>query len=229
MTSGRPTRSRTAERPGDEHIEEFEVRPAEGLSPEILGLERPYRKVVRIERPDRTKALETCLVETDPTNTDIVVAAAHTPPAAGTYGDPQQVAVVVANAGPPDLADPPLGRADLELMTAVVHKSEVAGKPVKPVVILADDPEMAQLRAVRDIGAEELLIDPADGESPDARLDRLAGHWREISGGARAPLTIRLIAQDREERRDLDGGSRIPRAADGDGEMARALAGVTVD
>jgi amino acid transporter len=217
------------ERPGEEHLEEFEVHPVDGLSPEILGLKRPYRKVVWVERSDRTEALQTCLAESDPTKADVVVLAAHTPPEAGTYGDPRQVAIVVANAGLPDVTDPPLGRADLELMTVVVHKSEVAGKPVKPVVILADDPELALLRASRDVGAEELLVGPADTGSPDERLDRLAARRREIRGDARAPLTIRLIAQDREGRRDLDGGSRIPRAADDDGETARALAGVTVD
>jgi amino acid transporter len=219
----------TGERPGADHLEEFKAQLAERLSPGILGLERPYRKVVWVERPDRTEALETCLVETDPTTTDIVVVAAHTPPAAGTYGDPQQVAIVDVNAGPTDVPDPPLGRADVESMTAVVHKSEVAGKPVKPVVILANDPKLALLGAVRDVGVEELLVGAPDVGSLDERIDRLEARWREITGGSRAPLTIRLIANDREERRDLEGGSRVPRAADDHGETARALEGVTAD
>ena len=220
---------RGGEQPGDDHLEEFEVEAAAGLSPEVLGLKRPYRKVVSIERAEETRPLETCLVESDPTTTDIVVAAAHTPTAAGTYGDPEHSEAVVASAQTSDLPDPPLGREDRKLMTAVVHKCEVAGKPVRPVVILTEDPESALLRAVRDIGAEELLIGTSDAESPGERLDRLASRWREITDAPGARLTIRLIARDGEERRNLGGGSRIPHTGDDDGETARALAGVTVE
>jgi amino acid transporter len=218
------------ERPGDEHLEEFKVHPAEGLGPEILGLERPHRKVVWVERPDEIGMLQTCLVESDTTVTDIVVAAAHAPAAAGTYGDPGRTEALVAAARTPDLPDPPLGREDRKLMTVVLHKCEVAGKPARPVVILSEDPEAALLGGVREIGAEELLVGPPDSESPGQRLDRLAARWREITETPGARLTIRLIAGGREERRDLGGGSRIPRADDNDdGETARALAGVTAD
>jgi amino acid transporter len=219
-----------SERPGDEHLDEFKVQPAERLGPEILGLERPNRKVVWVEQPDETRALEACLVETDSTRTDIVVVAAHAPPAAGTYGDPERTEAVVAAAQTPDLPDPPLGRDDRKLMTAVLHKCEVAGKPARPVVILSEDPEVAVLRSVSDIGAEELLIGPADSESPDERLDRLATRWREMTDTPGARLTIRLITKGGEQRRDLGGGSRIPRADDSDdNETARALVGVMSD
>jgi hypothetical protein len=173
--------------------------------------------------------LETCLVETDTSDTDIVVATTHTPAAAGTYGDPGQTDVVVAAARDADAPDPPLGREDRKLMTAVVHKCEIAGKPARPVVILTEEPERALLVAVRDVGAEELLVGPSGAEAPDQQLDRLAERWREISGDTSARLTIRRIARDRDDRRDLGGGSRIPRASDHDGETARALEGVTVE
>src|SRR5262249_3478110 len=95
-----------SERPGDERLEEFKVHPAEGLGPEVLGLERPNRKVVWVERPDEIRALETCLVETDPAGTEVVVAAAHPPTAAGSYGEPEHTETVVAAARTPDLPDP---------------------------------------------------------------------------------------------------------------------------
>src|SRR5262249_8240125 len=59
------------------------------------------------------------------------------------------------------------------------------------------------------------------------QLDRLVARWREDAHGQSDRLTIRLI-KDRDERRDIGGGSRIPRAAD-DGETARALAGAGTD
>ncbi len=213
----------------DDHLEEFKVEEVRGLSPEVLGLKRPYRKVVSLERAEAIEVLETCLVETDTSSTDIVVATAHTPAAAGTYGDPQRTDVVVAAAADADEPDPLLGREDRKLMTVVVHKCEVAGKPARAVVILAEDPETALLRAVRDAGAEELLVGLDDGGSSCERLDRLASRWREIADAPGARLTIRVIARDREERRDLGGGSRIPRLRDDDGETARGLKGVTVD
>ena len=212
-----------------EHLEQFEVTVAEDVTPEALGLDRPYRKVVSVGRPGDLKMLETCLVETDPENTAIVVVAAHTPPAAGIYGDPQQTEAMIAGARPADAPEPPLGHEDRKLMTAVVNRSEVAGKPVKPVDILTGDPPAALLRAVRAVAAEELLLGPSGADPPDVQLDRLVARWREDADGQSDRLTIRLIAKDRDERRDIGGGSRIPRAADDEGETARALAGAGTD
>ena len=96
-------------------------------------------------------------------------------------------------------------------------------------MILTDDPPSALLQAVRAVGAKELLLGPSGCESPDAALDRLAASWREHANGQSRRLTIRLIGDGRDERRDIGGGSRIPRAADEDGEMARALAGTGID
>ena len=114
-------------------------------------------------------------------------------------------------------------------MTAVVNRAEVAGKPVKPVVILTEDPQSALLQAVRAVGAKELLVGPSGPEPPDAQLDRLVASWTEHADGQPPRLTIRLIAEGRDERRDIGGGSRIPRAADDDGETARMLAGSGTD
>lgn len=46
-------------------------------------MNRPYRNLVPVGTPDDLKALEVALVETDPTNTEVVVVTAHTPPEAG--------------------------------------------------------------------------------------------------------------------------------------------------
>ena len=70
-------------------------------------------------------------------------------------------------------------------MTAVVNRSELAGKPVKPDRHPDRRPETALLQAVRDIGAEELLLGPPRAESPDARLDRLVASWRSSPTASR--------------------------------------------
>ncbi len=77
----------------DDHLEEFQLEAAEGLSREALGLRRPTCKVVSVERADEMKALETCLLETDTSTTDVVVAAAHTPTADGDHDEPGRTEV----------------------------------------------------------------------------------------------------------------------------------------
>ena len=117
----------------------------------------------------------------------------------------------------------------IALLTAVVNRAEVAGKPVKPVVILTEDPQSALITAVLAVGAKELFLGPSGAEPPDAQLDRLAASWKEHANGQPPCLTIRLIAEGRDERRDIGGGSHIPCAADDDGETARMLAGSGTD
>jgi hypothetical protein len=82
---------------------------------------------------------------------------------------------------------------------------------------------------LRSSGAQELLLGSSGPEPPDAQLDKLIAGWREIADGYLPRLTIRLIAEGRDERRDISGGSGIPRAADEDGETARVLAGAGTD
>jgi hypothetical protein len=216
-------------RRGHEYLEQFEVQAAEELTPEALGLQRPDRKLVSVGSPGDLTMFETCLVETDPARTDIVVLAAHTAPAAGMYGDPERTDVLLAAARTEDAPEPPLGWEDRKLMTAIVNRSEVAGKPVKPAVILTGDPEAALIRSVRAVGAQELLLGASGSEPPVAQLDRLVARWQESSPGRAGRLTVRLITKDLDLRRDLDGGSRIPPAADDDDETARALAGSGAD
>jgi hypothetical protein len=214
---------------GHEKLDQFDVVLAEALTAQALGLHHPDRKVVSLGISGDLKALETCLVETDPGVAEVVVVVSHTPREAGAYGDPEQNAVVIAAGRASDLPDPPLGHEDRKLMTAVVNRAEVAGKPVKPVVILTEDPQTAMLRAVRAVGAKELLLGPSGPESPAAQLDRLVALWREDADGQPHRLTIRMIVQGQDLRRDIEGGSSIAKAADDDGETARVLAGSGTD
>ena len=199
-----------AGRDDHEHLELFKVTIAEDMTPKSLALDRPYRKVVSIDLSGDLDALETSLVETDPDSTDILVVLAHAPSAAGAYGDPTATVAMIAGGRISDIPEPPLGHADQELMTAVVNRAELAGKPVKPVVILTDDRETTILQAARAVGAEELLFGCHTTEPDDALLDRLVARWGKHGDGQVTRLTIRLIARGRDERRDLGGGSRIP-------------------
>jgi amino acid transporter len=214
---------RSAEGKGDaehEHLEQFKTKSTEGLTPEALDLTRPHRKLVSVRSADDLSMLEKCLVETEPDTTEIVVIAVHAP----IPGDPEGTDVVDAAPRMPA----PVSRLtdeDRRLMTAVVNRSELAGKPVKPVVMLADDSIVVLVLAARTLGATELFLAPTDTESPVTRLDQVASCWIDAGDVRPAPLTVRVIGKNSDTRRDIAGGSQIPPAPDDDdGETARSLA-----
>ena len=199
-----------------EHLEQFQAQATDSLSSESLELTSPRRVLVSIRSRDELTMLERCLVEVDPDTTDVVVLAARSP----RPGEPGTAHVAFAD---PKASAPgaDLDDEDRRLMTAVVRRSELAGKPVKPVVMEADDPVVAAVEVARTLGVAELIFGPVDGEGPPALLDRVAGLWGDRSGS----ITIRVIGKDVDERREIEGGGEVPpSAADDEGETARSLA-----
>ncbi len=211
------------------HLEQFQGESPERLTPGALRLQLPDRKLVVVSSPDDLKMLEACLVETDPDRTEIVVLAAHPPAAAGVYGDPEHTEIVIVSGRIPSEPDPLLGLEDRKVMTAVVNRAELVGKPLKPAIILTDDPQTAMLRAAHALGVQELILGLFGTEASRLQLDRLVDRYRQIAGGRLSPLTVRVIGTNLDERREIDGGTRIPRVVEDDGETARSLAGSGTD
>jgi amino acid transporter len=215
---------RSADGEGDaehEHLEQFKTESPEKLTPAALNLTRPHRKIVSVRVSDELAMLEKCLVETDPDTTEIVVVTAHAPPPGG----PTEETDVLDAAHPTPPPEPRLTDDDRRLMTAVVNRSELAGKPIKPMVVLTEEPIAALIQVVRALGATELILGPPDTEAPDAQLDQFAARWSDACGARSTPLTIRVIGKESDTRREIAGGSQIPPAPDDDGETARSLAG----
>jgi len=102
------------------------------------------------------------------------------------------------------------------------------GKPLKPAIILTDQPQTAVLRAAHALGVQELILGCSDPDTPQVQLDRFVARYRQIAGVRRSPLTVRVIRTNLDERREIDGEIGILRADD-DGEMARSLAGSVTD
>jgi amino acid transporter len=202
-----------------EHLEQFKTQSPEKLTPEALNLTRPHRKLVSVRVHDDLAMLEKCLVETDPDTTEIVVVAAHTPPPADPKGTD-----VVDEAGRTPPSEPRLTDDDRRLMTAVVNRSELAGKPIKPMVVLTDQPIAVLVDATRALGARELILGPSDAESSDTQLDQVASRWSDACGARLTPLTVRVIGKESDTRCEIAGGGKIPPEPD-DGETARSLAG----
>jgi hypothetical protein len=176
-----------------EHLEQFNQASAAEVTPEALGITRPYRKLVAIRSPYNLSMLEKCLAETDPETTDVVVmTAAVIPPASGDY-------------------TPAITDEDRALLTAVVNLAEHAGKPVKPLIVPTNEPVYALVRTAYTIGAQELVMGVSNKYDPNDQLDQAAFYWLNMSKGATPPLTVRVLGRDRDVRLDIAGGSQIPR------------------
>jgi len=177
------------------HLEQFNQQVAEQVTPEGLGLTKPHRKLVAIRSPRNLAMLKLCLEETDPETTEVVVLIADVVPLRSVAPTPGK-----------------LSRADSELLTAVVSLAETVGKPVRPLIVQTNDPYATVAKVARTIGAQEVFLGPSHHLRPNTEIDRVVRPWTSESADGPAPLTIRVVGEGREVRRDIAGGSRIPRS-----------------
>jgi amino acid transporter len=184
----------SAEGAHEEHLEQFNEQMSEQVTPEALALTKPHRKLVAVRSPHNLAMLKTCLDETDPETTEVVVLVAD---------------VVPLRAVAPT---PGVSKVDRELLTAVVSLAETEGKSVRPLIVQTNDPLGTVARIARTIGAQEVFLGPSYRLRTEAEIDRVARRWTGKSSGTPAPLTIRVVGQNLSARRDIAGGSRIPQA-----------------
>ncbi|MHB8974261.1 MAG: amino acid permease [Pirellulaceae bacterium] len=187
------------------HLEQFNRELTETVTPEVLGLSKPYRKLVAIRSPESMYMLEKALAETDPDTTDLVVMTAN------LVHTSEVEAAEVEN----------LTNYDQQLMTAVVTQAELAGKKVIPLIIPTNNPLYAVLRATSDLRAQEVVLGASNKYTAEDQLDQVALYWMSIHGGQPAPLTVRIISRNRDLYFDLAGGNRIPKVSE---RRARSVA-----
>jgi amino acid transporter len=185
-----------------EHLEQFNVSAASEVSAEALGLTKPVRAVVAVRSLGRLDVLERVLHDTA-----------------------EDTAVVVVHgklAAPPQPGEPAqLSGHDRRLLTAVVDRSEKAGKEVRPLVLPTNNPLFALLSAVRGVHARELvlpatsnllipdvLLGSSAGRSYRSQVRRVTRLWQEVCGGRPEPLTVRFLTPDREVRLELGPGGK---------------------
>jgi nucleotide-binding universal stress UspA family protein len=180
-----------------EHLEQFNRQTIEDVTPEGLGLDKPYRKLVAIRSPQNLFMLEKALAETDPATTSVVVMTAKLVP--------------TGEAAPERLE---LDTYDQQLMTAVVQKAEQAGKEVKPLIIPTNNPLHTVLKNARDLKVNELITGASNKYTADEQLEQIAFLWISLHDGDPAPLTVRILSRDRDMYLDLAGGSRIPKISE---------------
>ncbi len=180
-----------------QHLEQFNRRAAEELDPNVLGLRKPYRKLVAIRSSQNLFMLEKTLFETDPETTDVVVMTAKPV----TLGN-----MTVSNRD--------FDYYDRELMTAVVNRAETIGKEVKPVIMPTNNPLFAIVNTAKILGMQELIVGASNKYTADEQLEQIAFYWMNVEAGQMAPLTVRVLSRQRDVSLDLGGGSRIPKISE---------------
>ncbi len=188
-----------------EHQEQFNRASVEQISDDSLGLRKPYRKLVAIRSPHNLFMLEKALADTDPLTTDVIVMTAKVEPPGG-----------------PSRADEiDLDTYDRKLMTAVVERAERLGKKVLPLIVPTNNPLSAVLTTAKDIQAQEVMVGASNKFTAEEQLDQIALYWISLNEGQPKGLTVHLVSAGRDVTFDLEGGNRIPKAAQ---RQARSVA-----
>jgi amino acid transporter len=198
-----------------EHLEHFNRKTADELTPQGLGLTNPYHKLVAIRSPQNLFMLEKALAETDPDTTDVIVMTAKVLPAG-------QEGITPAT---------DLDSYDQHLMTAVVERAERAGKQVRPLIVTTNNPLHTVLRMARDLNAQELILGASNKYTADEQLEQIALYWFNLFPGEPPPLTVRILSRVRDVSLDIAGGNRIPKVTERKAKSVAELraAGVGVD
>ncbi|MCE5267111.1 MAG: amino acid permease [Planctomycetaceae bacterium] len=196
------------------HIEQFNQRSIEQITPQLLSLEKPYRKLVAIRSTQNLFMLERALAETDPETTDMAVMTAQ-----------------VAGRGDSSQSGPDLDEYNRRLMTAVVERAEKAGKHVLPLILRTNSPLFAIVQTARELQVQELVLGASNIHTADAQMEQIAFYWIDIHGGEPAPLTVRILSRSRDLYFDIAGGNRIPKIGERQARSVAELrsAGVGVD
>jgi hypothetical protein len=187
-----------------EHREQFNRQAIADVSREDLGLTKPYCKLVAIRSPQNLFMLEKALSDTDPLTTDVVVVTAK-----------------VAAPGTMDISSASLDVYDQQLMTAVVDRAERMGKTVKPLIVTTNNALHAVLRIANVLSAQEVVMGASNKFTVEEQFDQIAFYWIDFHGGVPTPLTARIISRSHDLTYDLEGGNRIPTAAE---RQARSVA-----
>ena len=124
--------SNGGQKSGEELLDQFNQEEVANVTPQSLGLTKPFRQLVSIRSTDHLGMLERVLEKTDPETTDVIVMYAKVLPLG--LGNPER---------------PDLNRYDKTLMTAVVARAEKIGKSVKPLLVPTNNALHALLKIAK--------------------------------------------------------------------------------
>ena len=89
-----------------------------------------------------------------------------------------------------------------------------------PLIVPTNNPLNAVLTTAKDIDAQEIMLGASNKFTAEEQLDQIALYWINLHEGQPHGLTVHIVSADRDVSFDLDGGNRIPKAAE---RMARSV------
>ena len=72
----------------------------------------------------------------------------------------------------------------------------------------------AVLNIAKDLPAKEVVVGASNKYTAEEQLDQIAFYWINLHRGEPQGLTVHVVSADRDLTFDLDGGNRIPKAAE---------------
>jgi amino acid transporter/nucleotide-binding universal stress UspA family protein len=187
-----------------QHLDQFNQQTSDEVAPAVMGIKKPYCKLVAIRSTQNLFMLEKTLAETDPDTTDVAVMTAQ-----------------LTTRGDTSTAGPDLDQYNRTLMTAVVNRAEKAGKQVHPLIIRTNNPLYAVVHTAKDLNVQELILGASNTYMADEQIEQIAFYWISMHGGEPSPLTVRILSRNRDLYFDLAGGNRIPKIGE---RKARSVA-----
>ena len=167
-------------------LERFNIFAQDKLTAESIGCEHSRRKLVAVRSVNRLQHLKTCLDETDPDSTDIIVMKANV---LTGIGNTQVDTTIDSDAE--------------ELFSQVIKLAEKEGKSVIPIVVPTNNVAYAIAHTAAQLGAEEVIIGTSDKYPAEYQLQQFALHWGMVQADEKHKLLIRSIGTKSELRVDL--------------------------
>ncbi len=145
-----------------EHLEQFNEKTSDAVTPESLGLEHPAPVLVAARGPRSLPMLERVLRETDTSQRDVVVVTCKVlPPLTEGVTDRESS----------------IDDADRELLTRIVTVAEEIGKHVYPVVLPTNNPLYAIAATARDLRAGQVVLGVSEKMHAETQLEQFALAW----------------------------------------------------
>jgi hypothetical protein len=88
------------------------------------------------------------------------------------------------------------------------------GKSVTPLLVPTNNALHAVLTTAKDLPTQEVVLGASNKYTVEEQLDQLALYWINLHGGTPPGLTVHIASAGRCVTFDLEGGNRIPKAAE---------------
>jgi len=176
-----------------EHLDQFNERTDESVTPESVGLQHAHPVVLAARGPRSLPVLRRMLNEIDTDKRDVVVVTCKVLP-------PRTIGVTPSETS--------IDNEDRDLLTKIVKIAEDIGKSVYPVVLPTNNPLFAIASAVRDLQATEVVLGVSEKMHAEMQLEQFALAWGSATAytpnSAVHQLTVRIVGPQVEMRFEME-------------------------